>query len=103
MRFFARAALAWAVTASLVVGDALNDIENTGRKQIDDYIATKSKSCTKDKLMVRKEWYAFCAYTELFSPTPPISFYLFLSFSFNFPPYHINFVSCTTSWACEIH
>jgi len=47
-----------AVLASLAAGDAVNDLEAKGRTQINDYIAGSSKTCTKDKLSVRREWYA---------------------------------------------
>jgi hypothetical protein len=51
-------ALSWAAIASLATADAVNDLEATGRKQIDEYIASTSKTCTKEKLLVRREWYA---------------------------------------------
>ena len=44
--------------AGLAISDAVNDLETKGRTQINDYIAGSSKTCTKDKLMVRREWYA---------------------------------------------
>lgn len=56
MRFL-ELVLSWAAMTSFVAADAVNDLENTGRKQIDAYIESTSKTCTKDKLMVRKEWY----------------------------------------------
>jgi tyrosinase len=49
-------ALALAATVGLVSGDALSDLEAKGRTQIDSWISTKSTTCTKDKLRVRKEW-----------------------------------------------
>lgn len=49
-------ALSWAAIASLATADAVNDLEDAGRKQIDEYIASTSKTCTKDKLLVRREW-----------------------------------------------
>ncbi len=48
-------ALSWAAIATLVSGDAVMDLVTKGRPQIDDYMAT-SKTCTKEKLRVRKEW-----------------------------------------------
>ncbi|KAH8901347.1 Di-copper centre-containing protein [Thozetella sp. PMI_491] len=49
--------LVWATAlAILVAGDAVNDLEAKGRLQINDYIASGSKTCTKDKLSIRKEW-----------------------------------------------
>ena len=48
-----------AAFAGLVACDAVNDLETKGRTQINDYIAGTSKTCTKDKLMVRREWQVF--------------------------------------------
>jgi tyrosinase len=47
--------LSWMAAASLVAGDAVNDLEKKGRVQIDEYMA-KSKTCTKENLRVRREW-----------------------------------------------
>ena len=38
-----------------VQGDAVKDLQDKGRPSIDAAIA-KSKTCTKEKLQVRKEW-----------------------------------------------
>jgi len=50
--------LAVTAFAALATGapDAVNTLETKGRAQINDFIAKKSKNCTKDKLSVRKEW-----------------------------------------------
>ena len=40
---------------SVALGDAVNDLENQGRVALNAQLA-KSKTCTKEKLMVRKEW-----------------------------------------------
>ena len=45
-----------AAFAGLAVCDAVNDLEKKGRVNIDEYIAKSSKTCTKDKLSVRREW-----------------------------------------------
>lgn len=57
VRFIPLALLAvpWFWLAGLVAGDALLDLQTKGRTQLDAQLA-KSKTCTKDKLMVRKEW-----------------------------------------------
>ena len=38
-----------------VWGDEVLDLQNEGRPQVDAMIA-KSKTCTKEKLKVRREW-----------------------------------------------
>ncbi|KAK1758292.1 hypothetical protein QBC47DRAFT_440839 [Echria macrotheca] len=48
-------AVPWLLLASLVCGDAVLDLQNKGRPAVDAQIA-KSKTCTKDKLQVRREW-----------------------------------------------
>lgn len=48
-------AVPWLLLASLVSGDAVLDLQNKGRPSIDAQLA-KSKTCTKDKLQVRREW-----------------------------------------------
>ena len=48
--------LSWALSAGLALGDAVNDLEAKGRTQLDAYMTSTSKACTKDKLTIRKEW-----------------------------------------------
>jgi len=43
---------------SLVSGDIVQDLSDKGRAQVDARIA-KSKTCTKEKLQVRREWYVY--------------------------------------------
>lgn len=45
----------WLLLASLVSGDAVLDLQNKGRPNIDAQLA-KSKTCTKENLQVRREW-----------------------------------------------
>jgi hypothetical protein len=51
MRLFGLLAL-----AGLVAADAVSDLEAKGRPALDAAMA-KSKTCSKDKLQVRREWY----------------------------------------------
>ncbi|KAK4117804.1 Di-copper centre-containing protein [Canariomyces notabilis] len=48
-------AVPWLLLTGLVFGDAVADLEKKGRPSIDAQIA-KSRTCTKDKLQVRREW-----------------------------------------------
>jgi tyrosinase len=48
-------AVPWLLLVSLVSGDAVGDLQTKGRPAIDAAIA-KSKTCTKEKLQVRREW-----------------------------------------------
>jgi tyrosinase len=48
-------AVPWLLLTGLVSGDAVADLEKKGRPSIDAQIA-KSRTCTKDKLQVRREW-----------------------------------------------
>lgn len=41
--------------ATLVRGDAVSDLWNKGKPALDAQLTT-SKTCTKDKLLVRREW-----------------------------------------------
>jgi len=52
---FALIAVPWLLLMSLVNGDAVSDLQNKGRTAIDAALA-KSKTCTKEKLQVRREW-----------------------------------------------
>lgn len=52
---FALLALPWLLLAGLVSGDAVKDLQDKGRAAVDAQIA-KSKTCTKAKLQVRREW-----------------------------------------------
>lgn len=45
----------WLLLAGLVSGDAVLDLQNKGRPNIDAQLA-KSKTCTKENLQVRREW-----------------------------------------------
>ncbi|KAK0656242.1 hypothetical protein B0T16DRAFT_316403 [Cercophora newfieldiana] len=56
-RFSALALLAvpWLLLMSLVSGDAVGDLQTKGRAALDAALA-KSKTCTKEKLQVRREW-----------------------------------------------
>ncbi|KAH6628199.1 hypothetical protein F5144DRAFT_493509 [Chaetomium tenue] len=45
----------WLLLAGLVSGDAVLDLQNKGRPNIDAQLA-KSKTCTKENLKVRREW-----------------------------------------------
>ena len=49
-------AIASVALAGLVAGDAVNDLENKGRPALDAVIEA-STTCSKDKLLVRREWY----------------------------------------------
>lgn len=49
------------VLAGLVAGDAVSDLAAKGRLQINDYLANTSKTCTPERLSVRKEWYILLA------------------------------------------
>jgi hypothetical protein len=53
VRFFAVAAAI--ALSGLVAGDALSDLEKKGRPQLVTALAA-SKTCTADKLSVRREW-----------------------------------------------
>lgn len=53
---FALLAVPWLLLLGLVSGDAVLDLQNKGRPAIDAAIA-KSKTCTKENLQVRREWY----------------------------------------------
>lgn len=48
-------AVSWLLLAGLVCGDAVLDLQNKGRPNVDAQIA-KSATCTKSKLQVRREW-----------------------------------------------
>jgi hypothetical protein len=48
-------AIALLALAGSSFGDAVVDLQNKGRPAIDALLA-KSKTCTKENLMVRKEW-----------------------------------------------
>jgi tyrosinase len=48
-------AVPWLLLAGLVSGDAVLDLQNKGRPNIDAQLA-KSKTCTKENLQVRREW-----------------------------------------------
>ncbi|KAK3383479.1 hypothetical protein B0T24DRAFT_688013 [Lasiosphaeria ovina] len=52
---FALLAVPWLLLIGLVCGDAVNDLETKGRVNLNTQLA-KSKTCTKDKLEVRREW-----------------------------------------------
>jgi len=41
--------------AGVTSGDAVNDLEAKGRLALNEQLS-KSTTCTKDKLMVRREW-----------------------------------------------
>ncbi|KAK3330693.1 hypothetical protein B0H66DRAFT_72310 [Apodospora peruviana] len=49
------AAVQWMLFAGLVSGDAVQDLQKKVRPNLDAAIA-KSKTCTKEKLQIRKEW-----------------------------------------------
>jgi tyrosinase len=51
------ASFALLALAQLVVGDAVKDLQDKGRPNVNNLVA-KSKTCTKEKLKIRKEWYA---------------------------------------------
>jgi len=57
--FSLRGLYALVVSASLLLAlcsaDAVSDLQTKGRAAFDAQLA-KSKTCTKDKLQVRKEW-----------------------------------------------
>lgn len=53
---FTLLALQWLLLLGPVQGDAVKDLQDKGRPAIDAAIA-KSKTCTKEKLQVRREWY----------------------------------------------
>jgi tyrosinase len=55
LALFGLLAVPWLLLVGLVSGDAVLDLQNKGRPSIDAQIA-KSKTCTKDKLRVRREW-----------------------------------------------
>ncbi|KAL2256431.1 hypothetical protein VTK26DRAFT_1693 [Humicola hyalothermophila] len=55
MARFSLAALLAALLVDHAVGDAVLDLQNQGRPNIDAQIA-KSATCTQDKLQVRREW-----------------------------------------------
>jgi len=46
----------WLLLSSLVSGDAVSDLQNKGRPNLDAQLA-KSLTCTKEKLQIRREWY----------------------------------------------
>ncbi|KAH6854785.1 hypothetical protein B0I37DRAFT_39569 [Chaetomium sp. MPI-CAGE-AT-0009] len=48
-------AVPWLLLAGLASGDAVLDLQNKGRPNIDAQLA-KSKTCTKENLQVRREW-----------------------------------------------
>jgi len=48
-------AVPWALLTAPVAGDVVLDLQNKGRPALDAQLA-KSKTCTKDKLQVRREW-----------------------------------------------
>lgn len=48
-------AVPWLMLVDFAAGDAVLDLQNKGRPNIDAQIA-KSSTCTKDKLQVRREW-----------------------------------------------
>jgi tyrosinase len=52
---FALLAVPWLLLLGLVNADAVKDLQDKGRAAVDAAIA-KSKTCTKDKLQVRREW-----------------------------------------------
>ncbi|KAK3336363.1 hypothetical protein B0T19DRAFT_480908 [Cercophora scortea] len=52
---FALLAVPWMLFAGLVSGDAVLDLQTKGRPNLDAALA-KSKTCTKAKLQIRKEW-----------------------------------------------
>lgn len=49
-------AVPWLLLMSLVSGDAVKDLQDKGRPAVDAQIA-KSKTCTKQTLQVRREWW----------------------------------------------
>lgn len=50
-------AMPWLLlTPDLVSGDAVKDLQDRGRPNLDAAIA-RSSTCTKEKLQVRREWY----------------------------------------------
>lgn len=55
MHLFGPVALLFAAQAA---ADAVGDLQTKGRAAVDAQLA-KSKTCTKEKLQVRKEWYVF--------------------------------------------
>jgi tyrosinase len=53
-------AVPWLLLApDLVSGDAVKDLQDRGRPNLDAAIA-RSSTCTKEKLQVRREWYVSC-------------------------------------------
>lgn len=48
-------AVPWLLLSRPVLGDAVLDLQNQGRPNLDARIA-KSATCTPDKLQVRREW-----------------------------------------------
>ena len=51
-----RSSIAWLALLPLVwAGDVVLDLQNEGRSQVNAMVA-KSKTCTKEKLQIRREW-----------------------------------------------
>jgi len=53
---FALLAVQWLLLIGLVSGDAVGDLLKKGRPGLDALVA-KSKTCTKEKLEIRREWW----------------------------------------------
>lgn len=53
---FALLAVQWLLLVSFVSGDAVGDLLKKGRPSLDALVA-KSKTCTKERLEIRREWY----------------------------------------------